>query len=60
MVDYLEQLRENVLDSYICYFHAVTESTNPDLILDTLPIVLNFLSCTCTKEYNPSVVRLSK
>jgi len=55
MVDYLEQLRENVLDSYICYFHAVTESTNPDLILDTLPIVLNFLSCTCTKEYNPSV-----
>jgi importin subunit beta-1 len=55
MIDYLEQLRENVLDSYVCYFHSVTESTNPDYILDTLPIVMEFLNVTCTKQFNPSV-----
>jgi len=55
MIEYLEQLRENVLDSYVCFFHAVSESETPDLILATLPTVMTFLSRTCTKEYNPSV-----
>jgi importin subunit beta-1 len=55
MVDYLEQLRENVLDSYVCFFHAVTESENPDLIFPSIPTIMQYLAVTCTKDFNPTV-----
>jgi len=55
MSDYLEQLRENVLDSYVCFFHAVTESESPNLILNSIPTIMQYLAVTCTKEFNPTV-----
>ena len=58
MSDYLEQLRENVLDSYVCFFHAVTESESPNLILNSIPTIMQYLAVTCTKEFNPTVVRI--
>lgn len=56
MVEYLEQLRENILESYICFFHAVSESSNPQGIINSLPSVMTFLNQTCTQQYNPTVV----
>jgi len=55
MSDYLEQLRENVLDSYVCFFHAVTESESPNLILNSIPTIMQYLAVTCTKDFNPTV-----
>lgn len=56
MVEYLEQLRENILDSYVCFFHSVSEGANPQGILESIPVVMNFLAQTCTQQYNPTVV----
>jgi hypothetical protein len=57
MVEYLEQLRENLLESYICFLHAVADSPNSDQLLNYLPGVMTFLGKTCTEEYNPTVVK---
>jgi len=55
MIEYIEQLRENLLESYICFLHAVADSPNSEELLNYLPGVMNFLATTCTEEYNPSV-----
>ena len=59
MVDYLESLRENLLESFICFFYAVGEEPNcQERILNFIPGVMLYLEKTCTQEYNPTVVSL--
>jgi len=54
MTEYLKQLRVILLDSYTCFFHSVTDSPNPDLILTSISSVMEFLAITCSQNYHPT------
>jgi hypothetical protein len=56
MIEYIEQLRENMLESFICFIHAVAEAPNGRDLLGFIPEVMDFLKLTCTEKYNPTVV----
>ena len=52
----MEQLRDNVLESYICFVHAVEDSPKQKELLNHLPIIMEFLKKTCNETFNPTVV----
>jgi len=53
--DYLEQLRDSVLESYICFVHAVEDSAKQDALIQHLPLMIDFLKKTCNETFNPTV-----
>lgn len=52
--DYLEQLREHVLESFIAFMHSIGETSSRDVLLKNMQGIVNFLATTCTQQYNPT------
>jgi importin subunit beta-1 len=55
MTDYLEQLRDVVLESYVCFVHATEESPRQNDLIKHLPTIIDFLKKTCNQTFNPTV-----
>lgn len=52
--DYLEQLREHVLDSFIAFMHSIGETQGRQVLLNSMQTITSFLATTCTPQYNPT------
>jgi len=55
LTDYLEQLRDVVLESYVCFVHAIEESPKQNDLINHLPNIIEFLKKTCNEVFNPTV-----
>jgi len=53
--EYVEQLRDGFIESFICFMHGVEESKKIADLFQYLPKVITFLQSTCVKLYNPTI-----
>lgn len=53
MQEYLELLREHLLDSFVGFIHALDKN---DTLLPHLEFVFHFLHETCKEQYDPTRV----
>ena len=55
-LDYAEQLKEKLVESYICLVHCFGGTEHANLISDQFPSLFAFLMKVSSNELNPTVV----
>jgi hypothetical protein len=55
--EYAEQLKEKLVESYICFVHCFGGTEHSNLLLDHFPNLFGFLMKVSNTELNPTVVR---
>lgn len=55
-MDYAEQLKEKLVESYICFVHCLGGTENGDILLDHFPNLFTFMAKVTQSDLNPTVV----
>eukprot|EP01016_Furgasonia_blochmanni_P047551 TRINITY_DN699_c0_g1_i9.p1 TRINITY_DN699_c0_g1~~TRINITY_DN699_c0_g1_i9.p1 ORF type:complete len:855 (-),score=333.77 TRINITY_DN699_c0_g1_i9:376-2940(-) len=53
--EYTEQLKEKLVESFICILHAFVDTPFQENVLTYIPKTIEFLQRTCNTKYNPTV-----
>lgn len=56
-IDYSEQLKDKIVESYICFVHAYGGTENGDILLPHFNNLFSFLNKACDSSLNPTVVK---
>lgn len=56
MLDYLEELKDNLIESFTCFVHAFAQSEKSQNLFNHFPHLIEFIQFTCDKKYNPTIV----
>lgn len=55
-MDYAEQLKEKLVESYICFVHCLGGTEHGDILIDHFPNLFTFMAKVTQSDLNPTVV----